>query len=59
MQKEFASAESKKAEEPIFNLTFDDGPNQDIYEILDILKEKNAKGTFFLIEPQIKNILMQ
>jgi peptidoglycan-N-acetylglucosamine deacetylase len=35
-------------------LTFDDGPNEEMNEILDILKEKKVKATFFLIEPQIK-----
>lgn len=30
-------------------LTFDDGPSQRTIEILDILKEKNVKATFFVI----------
>lgn len=42
-------------EMPTVYLTFDDGPNQEMDEILDILKEKNIKATFFMIEPQIKN----
>ena len=44
----------KEIEKPLVYLTFDDGPNQELDEILDILKGKNIKGTFFLIEPQIK-----
>lgn len=38
---------------PVVYLTFDDGPNQYLNQILDILKQKKAKGTFFMIEPQI------
>lgn len=30
-------------------LTFDDGPSSITEEILDVLKEKNAKGTFFVL----------
>lgn len=41
-------------EKPAVYLTFDDGPNEAIDKILDILKEKNVKSTFFLIEPLIK-----
>lgn len=53
------SIEKPKAEQPIIGkpkvyLTFDDGPNEHLNEILDILKAKNAKGTFFMIEPQIR-----
>nr|BAV13103.1 polysaccharide deacetylase [Clostridium cellulovorans] len=40
---------------PVYNeslkvvyLTFDDGPSQNTLTILDILKEKNVKGTFFV-----------
>lgn len=35
-------------------LTFDDGPNQNLNSILDILKTKHIKATFFMIEPQIR-----
>ncbi|HAQ06455.1 MAG TPA: hypothetical protein DCR24_02610 [Bacillus bacterium] len=35
-------------------LTFDDGPTENTPEILDILKLKQAKATFFMIEPQMK-----
>ncbi|MDP4086891.1 MAG: polysaccharide deacetylase family protein [Bacillota bacterium] len=41
------------AGKPIVYLTFDDGPNHELNQILDILKQKKAKGTFFLIESQI------
>lgn len=43
-----------KPEKPAVYLTFDDGPNQYLNNVLDILKAKNAKGTFFMIEPQIR-----
>lgn len=34
--------------EKVVYLTFDDGPSENTGEILDILKEKNAKATFFV-----------
>jgi peptidoglycan/xylan/chitin deacetylase (PgdA/CDA1 family) len=38
----------------IIYLTFDDGPSNDVTnKVLDILKENNVKGTFFLIGNQI------
>ena len=46
--------ELPKAQKPVVYLTFDDGPNQHLDEILDILKAKSAKATFFLLEPQIR-----
>lgn len=36
-------------------LTFDDGPNYNTNEILDILKENNIKATFFLVGSMVKN----
>lgn len=39
-----------KTTQKIFSLTFDDGPDVQITpDVLDILKEKNVKATFFLI----------
>jgi peptidoglycan/xylan/chitin deacetylase (PgdA/CDA1 family) len=35
-------------------LTFDDGPNENVDEILQILADKNVKATFYLIGEQIK-----
>ncbi|MCD7034263.1 polysaccharide deacetylase [Metabacillus sp. GX 13764] len=35
-------------------LTIDDGPSKYTGQILDILKKKNAKATFFAIEPNIR-----
>jgi peptidoglycan-N-acetylglucosamine deacetylase len=40
---------------PKVYLTFDDGPNPGIKDILDILKNKKAKATFFMIEPQMRS----
>lgn len=45
--------EPPKIVKPSVFLTFDDGPNQELDEILNILKAKQAKATFFMIEPQI------
>ncbi|WP_208559445.1 polysaccharide deacetylase family protein [Marinilactibacillus kalidii] len=39
----------------IIYLTFDDGPNAVTEKILDILKEYDAKGTFFMLEPAMRN----
>lgn len=30
-------------------LTFDDGPNRDTLEVLDVLKKEGVKGTFFIV----------
>jgi len=35
-------------------LTFDDGPSEETEKVLDILKENNAKGTFFIWGQRIK-----
>ncbi|MDM5336462.1 polysaccharide deacetylase family protein [Fictibacillus enclensis] len=35
-------------------LTFDDGPNDEMDNILDILKTKKVKSTFFLVEPNMR-----
>ncbi|XJZ27962.1 polysaccharide deacetylase family protein [Bacillota bacterium Lsc_1132] len=50
-----ARKEQPNAQKPVVYLTFDDGPNQHLNEILDILKAKNAKATFFMLEPQIRS----
>lgn len=47
-----APIENKK----IIYLTFDDGPSTTTNKILDILKEKNVKATFFLIGKEIKDL---
>ncbi|SHE72937.1 polysaccharide deacetylase family protein [Clostridium fallax] len=42
--------EEKTLDEKFVYLTFDDGPNTPVTtEVLDVLKEKNVKATFFLI----------
>ena len=38
-----------KSDAKIAYLTFDDGPYQLTYQVLDILKEKDVKGTFFVL----------
>lgn len=40
--------------EKVIYLTFDDGPSPITNKILDILKEKDVKATFFLMGNQIK-----
>lgn len=43
-------------ESKIIYLTFDDGPSYLVMNrILDILKEKEVKGTFFVVGSQIKD----
>jgi peptidoglycan-N-acetylglucosamine deacetylase len=53
-EKPIQKEQPKVIVKPSVYLTFDDGPNQELNQILDILKAKNAKGTFFMIEPQMK-----
>lgn len=43
------TAASEVAEKKYAYLTFDDGPSDNTDEILDILKEKNVKATFFVV----------
>ena len=59
-EEEQREKEKEKQEEEnatgIIHLTFDDGPSSDITpEILNILKEKGVKATFFLIHFSEKN----
>lgn len=43
----------KERGEKVMALTFDDGPNEETEKLLDILKEKDVKATFFLVGSQI------
>ena len=36
------------------SLTFDDGPGKSTAKILDILKDKNVKATFFLVGERVR-----
>lgn len=53
-----AAMEAEKMKEvdssKIAYLTFDDGPNPNTSQILDILQKYEAKATFFMIEPKIR-----
>jgi peptidoglycan-N-acetylglucosamine deacetylase len=40
---------------PKVYLTFDDGPNPGIKDILAILKSQKAKASFFMVEPQMRS----
>jgi peptidoglycan/xylan/chitin deacetylase (PgdA/CDA1 family) len=42
-------------EEPTVYLTFDDGPSKLTGNVLDILKEENIKGTFFMVGEQAQS----
>lgn len=43
-----------EANKKVVYLTFDDGPSKLTDEVLDILKEANAKATFFVLGEQVK-----
>jgi peptidoglycan/xylan/chitin deacetylase (PgdA/CDA1 family) len=45
---------SRKKEEVA--LTFDDGPSQETIKVLDLLKEYNAKATFFILGERIQGV---
>lgn len=45
---------AKLDDRPKVYLTFDDGPISGIHEILNILKKKKAKASFFMIETQMR-----
>ncbi len=49
-------AKPKKPEEKrkIAYLTFDDGPSENTFKVLDILEEKDIKATFFIVGSEIK-----
>ncbi len=47
-------AKTSSSPKKVVYLTFDDGPSVNTRKILDILNRKKVKGTFFLIEPNIK-----
>jgi peptidoglycan-N-acetylglucosamine deacetylase len=51
--KEFYQNASQDQRPKVY-LTFDDGPNPGILSILDILKKKEAKASFFMVEPQMR-----
>ncbi|CAM3955360.1 polysaccharide deacetylase family protein [Mesobacillus thioparans] len=48
------NVKKKAASENVVYLTFDDGPNKYTPEILNVLKKKKVKATFFMIEGNIK-----
>ena len=53
---ETTTSDSWPVPDKIIALTFDDGPStKTMVEILDLLKEYDAKGTFFLIGKKINN----
>jgi peptidoglycan-N-acetylglucosamine deacetylase len=50
-----AASEKKAAKaKKVVYLTFDDGPTADTPKILEILKQKKARATFFMLEPQMR-----
>ncbi len=52
-EKEASTKTDKDAGKKIAYLTFDDGPNAITPQILDVLKEKNVKATFFMLGSSI------
>ncbi len=46
--------EYEKTDDKVFYLTIDDGPSGYTSEILDILKEKDAKATFFIVASKVR-----
>ncbi|MHC6178305.1 polysaccharide deacetylase family protein [Clostridium sp. JNZ X4-2] len=54
MNYSYAAKSNVAKNEKIIYLTFDEGPGPITNKILDILKEKDVKATFFLIGNQIK-----
>ncbi|MDT3763670.1 polysaccharide deacetylase family protein [Priestia filamentosa] len=49
-----APSNEENREEKVVYLTFDDGPSTHTQEILQILDAHNAKGTFFMLGPNMK-----
>ncbi|UOE62139.1 polysaccharide deacetylase family protein [Priestia filamentosa] len=49
-----APSNEENQEEKVVYLTFDDGPSTHTQEILQILDAHNAKGTFFMLGPNMK-----
>ncbi len=43
-----------KKDRKVVYLTFDDGPSENTFQVLDILEEKNIKATFFIVGSAIK-----
>ena len=43
-----------KKDRKVAYLTFDDGPSENTFKVLDILEEKNIKATFFIVGSAIK-----
>ncbi|MEY8001819.1 polysaccharide deacetylase family protein [Clostridium sp. Mt-5] len=53
-QNSYAAEPNVTGNEKVIYLTFDDGPSPLTNKVLDILKEKDVKATFFLIGNQIR-----
>ncbi|MGL5615109.1 MAG: polysaccharide deacetylase family protein [Sarcina sp.] len=47
--------EGEYKEEKLIFLTFDDGPSKNTEKVLDILREKDVKGTFFVVGKRLTN----
>ncbi|MEW9502334.1 polysaccharide deacetylase family protein [Jeotgalibacillus marinus] len=48
-------SQAKNEDKKVAYLTFDDGPDNISGELLDLLNEYDAKATFFMIEPRMKD----
>ncbi|MDF2537778.1 MAG: hypothetical protein K0S76_799 [Herbinix sp.] len=52
---EYQTPKEMDKDKKIAYLTFDDGPSENTFEILDILEERDIKATFFIVGSAIKN----
>ena len=50
---EFGTPQATEKGKKIAYITFDDGPSDNTYDILDILEEKDIKATFFIVGSSI------
>jgi peptidoglycan/xylan/chitin deacetylase (PgdA/CDA1 family) len=50
----YSVPEEMEEERKIAYLTFDDGPSENTFKVLDILEEKDIKATFFIVGSAIK-----
>lgn len=46
---EYALPQNKDKEKKVAYLTFDDGPSENTFDVLDILQEKDIQATFFIV----------
>ncbi len=50
----YSNPEEREENHKVAYLTFDDGPSENTFKVLDILEEKDIKATFFIVGSAIK-----